>query len=151
MDVVFLSRRTAALVRRVHKLARQTVGHGFLITLSCGIDQPAHSKRVAPTWAYLNGDLVSCAANSAALDLDYRAHILKGLIKHFDRLGRAPGLDRVRAPYNTRSAIDFLPSCIITLMNLAIVWSPNFGSGSIVLLGTSRRLGIFKALPSSVQ
>lgn len=31
----------------------------------------------------------------------------------------------------------------MTLMNLAMVSSPNFGSGSIVRLGTSRRLGIY--------
>src|SRR5659263_699984 len=45
-----------------------------------------------------------------------------------------------------RSATAFLPPCMITFMNLARSTSPNFGSGRISRLGTSRRRGIFSPL-----
>src|SRR6185369_17103769 len=42
-----------------------------------------------------------------------------------------------------RSAIAFLPPCMITFMNLASSTLPYLGSGRISRLGTSRRRGIF--------
>src|SRR6476620_630503 len=45
-----------------------------------------------------------------------------------------------------RSAIAFLPPCMITFMNLASSTLPNLGSGRISRLGTSRRRGIFSPL-----
>src|SRR5450830_36994 len=47
------------------------------------------------------------------------------------------------------SATDFLPDNIRTLTNLATSWLPNFGSGRISRLGTSRRRGI--SIPFSLQ
>src|SRR3989344_7058345 len=41
-----------------------------------------------------------------------------------------------------RSATDFLPPVMSTLTNLDTSWLPNFGSGSILRLGTSLRLGM---------
>src|SRR5687768_14443444 len=41
-----------------------------------------------------------------------------------------------------RSAIAFLPPCMITFMNLASSTLPYLGSGRISRLGTSRRRGI---------
>src|SRR5512139_3058526 len=42
-----------------------------------------------------------------------------------------------------RSATAFLPPSMITFMNLERSTLPNFGSGRISRLGTSRRRGIF--------
>src|SRR5690349_2402552 len=47
------------------------------------------------------------------------------------------------------SATDFLPDSIRTLTNLATSVLPNFGSGRISRLGTSRRRGI--SIPSYLQ
>src|SRR3978361_2109258 len=47
------------------------------------------------------------------------------------------------------SATDFLPDSIKTLTNLATSVLPNFGSGRISRLGTSRRRGI--SIPFSLQ
>src|SRR5450432_2065864 len=41
-----------------------------------------------------------------------------------------------------RSAVDFFPSRIKSLMNLATIRSPYFGSGRILRFWTSRRRGI---------
>src|ERR1700712_4857814 len=48
-----------------------------------------------------------------------------------------------------RSATAFLPDSMITFMNLERSTEPNFGSGRMSRLGTSRRRGI--ALPSLLQ
>src|ERR1035437_4159383 len=45
-----------------------------------------------------------------------------------------------------RSATAFLPPSMITFMNLDSSTLPNFGSGRISRLGTSRRRGIFSPL-----
>src|SRR5215217_3134401 len=47
------------------------------------------------------------------------------------------------------SATDFLPDSIRTLTNLATSVLPNFGSGRISRLGTSRRRGM--SIPSCLQ
>src|SRR6478735_1458657 len=47
------------------------------------------------------------------------------------------------------SAMDFLPDSIKTLTNLATSTLPNFGSGRMSRLGTSRRRGI--AIPFDLQ
>src|SRR5450830_99424 len=49
------------------------------------------------------------------------------------------------------SATDFLPDSIRTLTNLATSVLPNFGSGRISRLGTSRRRGISISFLSSVE
>src|SRR5574343_2108268 len=41
-----------------------------------------------------------------------------------------------------RSATDFLPLCMMALMNLETSTLPNLGSGRMSRLGTSRRRGI---------
>src|SRR5690606_37693960 len=51
-----------------------------------------------------------------------------------------------QAPYTMCSAVDFFPSTISTLQNLATSRSRNFGSGVIFRLGTSRRRGMGSAL-----
>src|SRR5574343_397624 len=48
-----------------------------------------------------------------------------------------------------RSATDFLPLCIMALMNLETSTLPNFGSGRISRLGTSRRRGILTSIDHS--
>src|SRR5258706_9758196 len=45
-----------------------------------------------------------------------------------------------------RSAIAFLPPCMMTFMNLASSTLPYLGSGRISRLGTSRRRGMFSPL-----
>src|SRR5690606_6513602 len=50
-----------------------------------------------------------------------------------------------------RSATAFLPESMITFMNLASSTLPNFGSGRISRLGTSRRRGIFTSFVNSVE
>src|SRR5690606_1539088 len=49
-----------------------------------------------------------------------------------------------------RSATAFLPPSMITFMNLDSSTLPNFGSGRISRLGTSRRRGIFYLYLASV-
>src|SRR5690606_1269683 len=53
------------------------------------------------------------------------------------------------APYTMCSAVDFFPSTMRMLQNLAIIRSPYLGSGRMRRLGTSRRRGIWCYLSSS--
>ena len=129
-------RATAALVRRIHKLARQPVRHGLLVALSRGI----FSQRIAR--------IASTGSNLAALDT-WR-HPRGGFLpqsRHSPTPGRRHevrrrhGFDRVECAIKNALGdrfavlhhhVDELGDRLVT----------ELGIGNIVRFGTSRRLGI---------
>src|SRR4051812_26470961 len=91
--VLALLHRIAAVLRRVHQLARKARGHRLFGAAASRGDQPADGKRLGALRADLDRDLVGRAADPAAADLDARLHIVERVMEHADRLALEAGFD----------------------------------------------------------
>src|SRR5579883_1185427 len=76
----------AAPIRRVQKLVRQLVGHGFPGTRARVQQKPANGQRLPAKLADLNRNLVVRAADPPGLHLQHRLDVFHRLLENLERL-----------------------------------------------------------------
>src|SRR5690349_24853295 len=62
----------AAVLRRIHELARQAAGHGLFRPGTGSRNEPTDGERLCTLRTNLDRNLVGCAADAAGTDLDAR-------------------------------------------------------------------------------
>src|SRR6185437_13208985 len=113
--VLALLHLRAAIVGRIHELARKALFHGVLRAVARAADDPADGEGLAAIGAHLDRDLVGGAADAARAHLDGRADIAERVVEHPQRvLARALG-DAVE-----RAIDDTLGDRLLALVHQAI-------------------------------
>src|SRR5438477_8828112 len=74
----------ADVVRGVHQLGGEAVGHALAGALAGGTEYPADSERLAAVALDLHRHLVGRATDAARLDLDHGRGIAHGLLEYFE-------------------------------------------------------------------
>src|SRR4029077_934395 len=82
-------------IRRVEQLGGEPLGHGLLIAVVRGGDDPADTEGLAPRGAHLDRHLIGGAADAARTHLDRRHHVVERLLEHGDRILPGLALDHV--------------------------------------------------------
>ena len=93
MGVFALLDRVAAIVGRVHQLAREARRHRRLGPAARGRDQPADRERLGAFRTDLDRDLVGRTADAARTHLDLRLHVVQRIVEQRDRIGLRTALD----------------------------------------------------------
>src|SRR4030095_2941471 len=91
--VLALLDRIAAVLRRVHQLARQAGRHRFFRAGARRRNEPADGQSLGALGAHLDRNLVGGAADAAAADLDARLHIVERIMEDLQRVLLEAGLD----------------------------------------------------------
>src|SRR5947207_869208 len=86
MHFFLLLHRAAAALGRFHELVGETLGHAFLAALARRLADPAHRQSRAAHGAHLDRNLVVRAADTTALHLDHRLHVVDRGTEYFERV-----------------------------------------------------------------
>src|SRR3546814_266631 len=95
MGVFPLLDRRTPVVRGIHHFPGQPLGHGELRARTRGVDQPADGKRLPAVVAHLDGNLIGGAADTAGAHLDFRLHVVQGVVEHPHRVLRPALADAI--------------------------------------------------------